>query len=151
MLMLPMVALYTNLLVDTPALASLHINCKEAITVVLAAYHWAPLWRNKIVRLACDNTAAVAILNKGTTKLPLMMKFLRGLFWLSASYNFRIKAFHVPGASNTAADHVSQLHEGSHLLAVLHSNPQHFLKVPAPQNMLLNAYYFLLGKFSCFG
>ncbi|XP_057312267.1 uncharacterized protein LOC130653768 [Hydractinia symbiolongicarpus] len=89
---------YSNLLVYSPSLSCLHINFKEALCVVLSAARWASAWRNKTVHVYCDNTAAVSMLNKGTTRNPLMMKFLRQLFWLSATYNFRLKVVHVPDA-----------------------------------------------------
>ena len=55
------------------------------------------------------------MLNKGTTRNNLMMGFLRWLFWLSAMYNFLIRAIHVAGADNILADDISCLHEPSHL------------------------------------
>lgn len=39
------------------------------------------------------------------------MKCLRSLFWLSASYNFRFVAKHVPGKENALADCISRLHD----------------------------------------
>ena len=44
----------------------------------------------KHVIIHSDSQAAVRIINKGSTKNPLIMGFLRRLFWLSAIYNFRI-------------------------------------------------------------
>ena len=111
---------YSNLLVDAPALAGLHINYKEALCIVFALERWAPFLKDKVVHIHCDNTAAVGMLNKGSTRSPLMMTYLRRLFWCSATFNFRLKVFHVPGALNVAADHVSRLHEHSHLVAFLH-------------------------------
>ena len=86
---------HSHLLVDYPSLSSLHINYKEALCIVLSASQWAHLWQNKVV-VFCDNTSAVAMLNKGSTHSPLMMTYLRHLFWLSAMFNFRLKAVHIP-------------------------------------------------------
>ncbi|XP_066925176.1 uncharacterized protein [Clytia hemisphaerica] len=108
---------YSNLLVDYPAFSGSHINYKEALCVVLALKRWAPLLRNKVVHIHCDNTAAVAMLNKGTTKDPDMMSHLREAFWLSAIFNFSIRVFHVPGKLNVLADHISRLHMPFHLQA----------------------------------
>ena len=72
---------------------------------------WCHTWHNKTVFVYCDNTVAVAILSKRTKKGYKMMHFLRGLFWLSAVYNFHIKAFHVAGKHNVVADNISRLHE----------------------------------------
>lgn len=117
---------YSNLLVDSPSLSCLHINFKEALCVVLSAARWASAWRNKTVHVYCDNTATVSMLNKGTTRNPLMMKFLRQLFWLSATYNFRLKVFHVPGKDNVMADHVSRLHDAGRFLAFLSCQQKFF-------------------------
>ena len=142
---------YSNFYVDHPELAHFHINYKEALCVVFAAMRWAPYWSNKTVHVFCDNTAAVAMLNKATTRSPLMMVFLRKLFWLSATYNFRLKAFHVPGRLNIMADHVSRLHESDHLLGFLamlqNFLPYHVSMVDAFSHMSLSCYYFLCGRF----
>ena len=140
---------YSYLPVDFPWSTHLHINYKEAICVVLAALYWAPYWRNKFVVVWCDNTAAVAMLNKGSIKHPVMMVFLRMLFWLSATYNFRLKAYHIPGVANVEADHVSRLHERSHFCAfynilAAYSQPWNTF---ALSHMSLGSYLFLLGKY----
>ena len=142
---------YCNFFVDFPALTSLHINYKEAICIVLSALRWAHCWRNKKVHIFCDNTAAVAMLNKGTTKSPFMMSYLRLLFWLSAVHNFRLQVFHIPGVSNCYADHISRLHEGCHLSGFLELAPS-FGTNPAVVNCFHHmsplAYYLLLGSYS---
>ena len=143
---------YSNFWVDHPSLAGLHINYKEALCVVFSALRWAPLWRNKILHVYCDNTAAVAMLNKGTTGSSVMMHYLRILFWLSATFNFRLKAFHVPGKLNVIADHILRVHESAHLIELL-PLLQQFLpfpvtSLPVVNHMSLDCYYFLLGKFS---
>ena len=114
---------------------------------------WASIWSNKIIHVYCDNTAAVAMLNKGTTRDPTMMSYLRKLFWLSAIFNFRLKAFHIPGRINVLADHISRLHERDHFLALLphlqHTMSYSVLSLPVLQHMSVPCYYFLIGKFSC--
>ena len=144
--------MYSNFFVDHPELAALHINYKEALCVVFAAMRWAPYWANKTIHVFCDNTAAVAMLNKGTTHNSTMMCYLRLLFWLSAVFNFRVQAFHVPGRDNVMADHISRLHDVDHFWACL-DLLQTFLTYPvalvsALDHMSLRCYYYLLGKFS---
>ena len=143
---------YSNFLVDHKDLYRLHINYKEAICVVLAAIRWASFWRNKTIHVFCDNTAAVAMLNKGTTKNPVMMQFLRQLFWLSATFNFRIKAFHVPGRENILADDISRIHDADHLHSFLDQLqcyvPFPVTLIPAMNHMSLPCYFYLIGKYS---
>ena len=135
-----------------PDLFPLHINYKEALCVVFVAIRWAPAWTNKTIHVFCDNTTAVAILNKVTSSHPLMMSYLRHLFWLSATFNFRIKVFHVPGRDNIMADHISRIHDAGHLLSFLELLQSY---VPYPvtlvsgfDHMSPDCYYYLLGKFS---
>jgi hypothetical protein len=47
------------------------------------------------IRIHIDNTIAVAAVNKGTAKGrtgPLMMRYIREIFWLSATHNFGLLA-----------------------------------------------------------
>lgn len=143
---------YSNFLVDNPSLSCLHINYKEAICVILAACRWACHWQNKSVHVYCDSTAAVGMLNKGSTRSPLMMDYLRVLFWLSATFNFRLKAYHIPGHNNVVADHVSRLHEPPHLLAFYNHLSSLALDpsvIPALSHMSPLSYFYVLGSVSC--
>lgn len=103
--------LYHNFVVDSPEFAHLHINHKEVLAQIFAAFRWAPSWANQHVIIYCDNEAAVHIINKGSTAHPLIMHALRQLFWLSATYNFRFTARHIQGNLNVIADAVSRLHQ----------------------------------------
>ena len=146
---------YSNLVVDHPSLSHLHINFKEALCIVFSAMRWASSWKNKTIHVYCDNTAAVAMLNKGTTRDPIMMVYLRQLFWLSATFNFRLKVFHVPGADNVVADHISRLHDRNHLLPFLgilqslHAYPVTCMSAFA--HMTHSCYFYLIGKYRYFG
>ena len=102
----------------------LHINFKEVLALEPAARIWAPIWRDKKVYVHSDNQAAVAILNKGSSKNPVVMASLRRLYMLSAMYNFRLSAVYYPGSRNQIADAASRLHEPggcSRLEAALYS------------------------------
>lgn len=102
---------YHNFAVDSPESANLHINHKEVLAQTLAASRWAPHWQNQHVIIHSDNVAAVHIINKGSTANSIVMGALRQLFWLSAMYNFRFTARHIPGKSNILADAVSRFHQ----------------------------------------
>ena len=93
------------------AVNELHINYKEVLALEPAVVAWGHLWCNRKVYIHCDNQAAVAIINKGTSKNGLVMESLRRIYWASAVFNFRLKAVYYPGALNTIADRVSRLHE----------------------------------------
>lgn len=93
--------------------SSLHINFKEAIAIELTLAYFAPVLANHTVLVHCDNQAAVAMVNSGTSRNPIVMQHLRNIFWLSALYNFRLKVCYVKGVDNVLADVASRLHEAN--------------------------------------
>ena len=95
----------------TAKTALLPINYLEVLSLEIAARRWSHLWTNRLVYVHCDNVAACAIINKGSSKHPTVMDSLRRVFWLSAFYNFRIKPVFYPGKFNILADNVSRIHE----------------------------------------
>ena len=97
--------------IDWPGARSQPINYKEVLALEPAAWLWGPLWANKQVFVHSDNIAAVHLINKGTSKDPFVMDSLRRIFWLSAIWNFKLRAFYYPGTQNILADAASRLHE----------------------------------------
>lgn len=94
-----------------PEASGLHVNHLEVLALEPAAATWAPLWANRRVMVHSDNICAVHTINKGISKNSVVMASLRRVFWLSAIYNFRLKAVYYPGVRNTLADRASRLHE----------------------------------------
>jgi hypothetical protein len=95
----------------SPQTAALPINYLEVLALEPAIRRWAPVLANKKVYVHCDNIAACSIINKGSSKNSVVMDSLRRVFWLSAVFNFRLKAVYYSGESNVLADSVSRLHE----------------------------------------
>lgn len=106
---------YLNWSQDWPQADNFHINEKEVLAVTLSAFRWAPFWRNKRIIIFSDNSVTVAALNKGTCRNDAIMKCIRNLFWLSATFNFHLTARHLPGILNIAADSASRLATPGHL------------------------------------
>ena len=102
-----------------PEIQSLPINYLEVLALEPAVTRWAPLWTNKKVFIHSDNQAACSIINRGSCRNPVVMDSLRRVFWLSAVFNFRLKAVYYRGASNFLADCVSRLHEPGKLQNLL--------------------------------
>lgn len=94
-----------------PGASEKHINYKEVLSLEPATLLWAHLWANKQVTVYSDNQAAVHIINRGTAKDRFVMDSLRRVFWMSAIYNFKIRAIYYPGTSNVLADAASRIHE----------------------------------------
>ena len=98
-------------MVHWPGAAALHINYLEVLALEPAAHLWAAQWANKIIKVHTDKQAACAIINRGTAHSSFVIDSLRGVFWLSAIYNFKISAVYYPGDHNVIADAVSHIHE----------------------------------------
>ena len=145
---------YHSFVFDKPEVANLHINFKEVLTICFAAKHWAPSWSGQHIVIHSDNTTAVSILNKGSCKNHVVMGFLRELFWLSAIYNFRITAKHIPGHKNVIADAISRLHEPYYLdrfcrllLPWYNFNACAILEMPLLLHMRNYTFIFLFSRF----
>ena len=66
-------------------------------------------WKKLRILFHCDNMLTVNIINKGRSKVKVIMKLLRKLTWCSAVNNFFVRAEHVPGKYNDIADSLSRL------------------------------------------
>lgn len=134
---------YFNWQQDLPEAASLHINEKEVLAVVLAAQRWAKFWANKRIILHSDNMVTVASINKGTSRNKMVMRCIRRLFWLSATYNFHLTARHLSGYLNICADSASRLHLPGHLQTLLPFTAYS----PLWLHMSSHSLHFLLDRF----
>ena len=111
---------YINWLVDFPDLSNLHINFKEVLAAILGVLRFAPRLAGCDITIVTDSTAAKGILNKGRSGNPVVMEWLRRLFWTCARYNLRIRAIHCPGVLHQIPDAISRLSEEGQVLR-LHS------------------------------
>ena len=80
------------------------IAVKEIIPIVLAGLLWGRRWRGKLVLAHCDNLAVVQVINAGYCKDPNLMQHVRSLFLITTHFEFILKAAHIPGKQNIAAD-----------------------------------------------
>ena len=88
--------------------AEISIAVKELLPIVVAAAIWGHEWHNKTILCQCDNAAVVAVVNSGSAKDPLLMHFMRILFFLAAKCRFALRAKHIAGSTNSAADAISR-------------------------------------------
>ena len=98
---------YTNWGTDFPHFSGLHINKLEVFTVYPAIQRWKKQFRNKWVVIYVDNSCTW--INKGTASCPLVMSWLRDIFWFSAPSNLRITAHYVSTTDNVISDIISRL------------------------------------------
>ena len=102
--------------------AGIHITIKELVPVVISCALWGHRWRGQSVLAYTDNAAVVAIVNSGRSKDSLAMHLMRCLFFFMAEGEYTLKATHVEGKSNVAADALSR-----------NRLPIFFLQVPAAE------------------
>ena len=88
---------------------SLNIAFLELLPIIISLHVWGCQMSNKCVSLFTDNAALVDIINKQTSKHPMIMILVRDLVLTSLLHNILFRAYHVPGVDNTRADLISRL------------------------------------------
>ena len=85
-----------------------HITVKELVPIVITALMWGQEWKGMLVQVRCDNAAMVAIVNSGSSRNSQAMHLRRCLAFLAAKGDFRLRAVHIRGVENVAADALSR-------------------------------------------
>ena len=80
----------------------------EMYNVWLALQVWGKVWKNKTVRVFCDNAAVVHILNSFKTKDEFLGTCLRNIMLLLAQNNVHLVCEHIKGQDNHQADALSR-------------------------------------------
>ena len=76
---------------------------------------WAPLWAGRTVVVHTDSAVTKAILDKGRSKNAFINDVLRAVSWRSVTFDFELRAIHVPGSLIGIPDVISRLHETGQL------------------------------------
>ncbi|KAI2648645.1 ORF V: Enzymatic polyprotein [Labeo rohita] len=86
-----------------------HVNCLELLAVFLALWRFLQMLRHKHVLVRTDNTATVAYINhQGGLRSRRMSQLARHLLLWSQTRLKSLRAVHIPGELNRAADALSQ-------------------------------------------
>ncbi|KAI2647997.1 ORF V: Enzymatic polyprotein [Labeo rohita] len=86
-----------------------HINCLELLAVLLALRRFRPMLRHKHVLVHTDSTATVAYINhQGGLRSRRMSQLTRHLLLWSQTWLKSLRAVHIPGELNRAADQLSR-------------------------------------------
>ena len=72
----------------------------EMVNVVIAFRTWGHMWENKWVRVFCDNSAVVHILNTGASRDVFLLACARTLWLLKAKYNIKVTVEFIAGTEN---------------------------------------------------
>lgn len=87
---------------------NLHINALELLTIVVALKIWGGNFRGRRIVVLCDNMSSCLALNKGSTRCSFMQGCLRDICFLSAIFEFEIRAQHISGINNRLPDLLSR-------------------------------------------
>lgn len=88
--------------------SQLSISLLELIPIVIAVEVWGTNWRNHCVLFHSDNTGAVDIINKQTSKNSQIMIMVRRFVLACMKYNILFHAAHIRGSKNVTADLISR-------------------------------------------
>jgi hypothetical protein len=112
----------------------------EALNIVVALRTWGEAFRGRNVRVWCDNTAAVAVMNNGRGANDMMQSIARNLWLWATVYDVNIICQHIKGEDNKIADLLSRWTEQSNLHARLYTllNDSPKWAYPEPKFLELN-------------
>ena len=88
--------------------SDIHITVKELLPIVLGVAVWGRAWRGYKVTCLCDNTAVVAIVNSGRSRMDRVMHLMRSLTFFLARWGVSLSCTYLPGVDNGAADALSR-------------------------------------------
>lgn len=86
------------------------IHLLEALAILVALRLWGHLWAGFRIQVFCDNAAVVSALTTGKVKDQSLAAILREIWYVAASSDFELRAVHLPGEENRAADFLSRWH-----------------------------------------
>ena len=86
------------------------IHLLEALAILVALRLWGHPWAGFRIQVFCDNVAVVSALTSGKVKDQSLAAISRDTWYLAASHEFELRAVHLPGEENRAADLLSRWH-----------------------------------------
>ena len=84
------------------------IAVKELLPIVLAVALWGRQWTHCQVLVQCDNMAVVSVINTLKCKESTLLHLMRCLHFVTAQCDIKLRAEHIQGVLNVAADAVSR-------------------------------------------
>ena len=118
---------------------SLDINCLELLTIVVALQLWGRRWSGLRLTVRCDNAVAVSALNSGRCRSLFLSACLREICYLAATYEFEIRAVHIPGEFNQDADLLSRWASSAgtprQALFLRRAARDHLVDIPVPASV----------------
>ena len=69
---------------------------------------WAKQWASRAIVIKFDNEAVVTVAHKGVTRDSALAAMVQNMWFVTASYNVKLKLIHIPGIQNVSADLLSR-------------------------------------------
>lgn len=88
----------------------LDINQLELLTVMVAIKLWKDQLKGNRIRVQCDNTTAVAAMNKARMRTTFAQRCMREIAFWTAMSDFEVWTVHIEGVRNVVADALSRWH-----------------------------------------
>ena len=85
-----------------------HIAAKEIVLIVTTVALWGRAWSSSTVLAFSDKMPIIGAISAGVARDPLLMHLLRCLHFFCAHYGIVLRARHIAGIHNTAADALSR-------------------------------------------
>ena len=86
------------------------IHLLEALAILEALRLWVHLWAGCRIQVFCDKAALGSALTSGRVKDQSLAAISREIWYLAVSHDFELRAVHLPGEENRAADLLSRWH-----------------------------------------
>ena len=80
----------------------------ELINIWVMLNVWGKYWKNKLVKIWCDNEAVVHILTSGKTRDEALALYARSIWLFIATHDIQTQYCHVQGVNNVYADRLSR-------------------------------------------
>ena len=97
-----------------------HISQLEAFTLLLALRFWQSQLARQNIRIFCDNTATVAVMQSGRSVDPFLLACAREVWLLATLNDISLTTTHIAGVLNQTADTLSQAHLSHSAAMALH-------------------------------
>jgi hypothetical protein len=100
----------------------------EAVNIVVVIKTWGHMLQSKCIKVWCDNSAAVAVINLGWGHNSNMQAVARNVWLLASQFDLEIQFQHIQGSKNSIADLLSRWdsYNNPHaaLYSLLNNNPE---------------------------
>ena len=80
----------------------------EMLNIVVASKLWAAHWRDRKIRIFCDNMLVVQVMNTGRARDQTLATCARNIWLIAATFNIEFIFSHISGQSNSIADLLSR-------------------------------------------